>query len=80
MLVLHILCTFFTTTERLPVFGGFPCIFTHAGSNPIMSGIENKEGGRHCYLNALWQYMSINDILYTDLQRHNVNHKMPEGK
>ena len=46
----------------------------------IMSGIENKEGGRHCYLNLLLQCMSINDILFEDLQRHNMNHIIPDGK
>ena len=71
---------FLTTTESLPVFGGYPYIFTNARRNPVMSGIENKEGGRHCFLNALLQCMSINDIRYTDLQRNNVNHIMPEGK
>ena len=46
----------------------------------IMSGIKNKDGGRHCYLNSLLQCMSINDILYGDIQRHNVNHITPIGK
>ena len=71
---------FFTCTVRPPISGSFPFIFTHASRDTVMSGIENKEGGRHCYLNALLQCMSINDILYQDLQTHNVNHIMLEGK
>ena len=47
---------------------------------PNMMGIENNDGAQHCYYNALLQYLSINEMLLSELEHHNVNHIMNEGK
>ena len=39
-----------------------------------MSGIQNIDGGQHCYLNALLQCFSLNDVLFAALEKHNVTH------
>ena len=39
-----------------------------------MSGIQNIEGGQHCYVNALLQCFSLNDVLFTALEKHNIGH------
>ena len=48
--------------------------------SPNMSGIENNDGTQYCYYNALLQCLSINQMLFSELEHHNVNHIMNEGK
>ena len=48
--------------------------------SPNMSGIENTDGGQHCYYNALLQCLSINETLFSESERHNLNHIVNEGK
>ena len=45
-----------------------------------MSGIENTDGSQHCYYNALLQCLSINETLFSELEHHNLNHIVNEGK
>ena len=45
-----------------------------------MSGIENNDGNQHFYYNALLQYLSINQTLFSELEHHNLNHIVNEGK
>ena len=44
-----------------------------------MSGIENSQGSQHCYFNSLLQCLSINQTLFEELERHNINHITHEG-
>ena len=46
----------------------------------IMTGIENTQGSQHCYFNALLQCFSVNQTLFKELERHNVNHIIDQGK
>ena len=45
-----------------------------------MTGIENTQGSQHCYFNALLQCFSVNQTLFEELERHNVNHIIDQGK
>ena len=45
-----------------------------------MTGIENTQGSQHCYFNALLQCLSVNQTLFEELERHNVNHIIDQGK
>ena len=57
---------------------GFPVLSSFPGKT--MSGIQNIDGGQHCYANSILQCLSVNQILYTDLQKHNINHVVNVGK
>ena len=46
----------------------------------IMTGIGNTQGSQHCYFNALLQCFSVNQTLFEELERHNVNHIIDQGK
>ena len=45
-----------------------------------MTGIENTQGSQHCYFNMLLQCFSVNQTLFEELERHNVNHIIDQGK
>ena len=48
--------------------------------SPNMSGIENNDSGQHSYYNALLQCLLINQMLFSELEHHNLNHIVNEGK
>ena len=45
-----------------------------------MTGIKNTQGSQHCYFNVLLQCFSVNQTLFKELERHNVNHIIDQGK
>ena len=46
----------------------------------IMMGIKNTQGSQHCYFNVLLQCFSVNQTLFEELEWHNVNQIIDQGK
>ena len=76
LLITHLkeICTIFLCLFIRTIFRGFPSLSLVSRLHRKMSGIENTDGAQHCYFNALLQRLSVNQTLYQDLERHNLNH------
>ena len=70
----------FTPSNSVIKIRGFPVLSPFPGIWEKMLGIQNIDGGQHCYANSILQCLSVNQILYADLQKHNINHVVNIGK